>query len=57
MHSLGRVEFRERVKQEEAKGNTTFSHFGPEANHFDKIEETFRELRRIRPRQEALLHP
>jgi phosphoribulokinase len=42
LHSLGRVEFRERVKLEEAKGNTTFSHFGPEANHFDKIEETFK---------------
>ena len=43
MHSLGRVEFRERVKLEETKGNTTFSHFGPEANHFDKIEKTFRD--------------
>jgi phosphoribulokinase len=42
MHSLGRVEFRERVKVEEAKGNKTFSHFGPEANHFAKIEEMFR---------------
>ncbi|MGA7179032.1 MAG: phosphoribulokinase [Thiobacillaceae bacterium] len=42
LHSLGRVEFRERVKQEETKGNMTFSHFGPEANHFDKIEETFK---------------
>ena len=42
LHSLGRVEFRERMKAEEAKGNKHFSHFGPEANHFDKIEETFR---------------
>jgi phosphoribulokinase len=42
LHSLGRVEFRERMKDEEAKGNRHFSHFGPEANHFDKIEETFR---------------
>ena len=41
MHSLGRTEFRERVKQEEANGCMTFSHFGPDANHFDKIEETF----------------
>jgi phosphoribulokinase len=42
LHSLGRVEFRERMKAEEAKGNNHFSHFGPEANHFDKIEETFK---------------
>ncbi len=42
LHSLGRVEFRERMKAEETKGNRHFSHFGPEANHFDKIEETFR---------------
>ncbi len=42
LHSLGRIEFRERVKAEEAKGCQTFSHFGPEANHFDKIEETFK---------------
>lgn len=42
LHSLGRVEFRERVKAEEAKGCKIFSHFGPEANHFDKIEETFK---------------
>jgi phosphoribulokinase len=42
LHSLGRVEFRERMKAEEAKGNKHFSHFGPEANAFDKIEETFK---------------
>lgn len=42
LHSLNRLEFRERMKAEEAKGNKHFSHFGPEANHFDKIEETFK---------------
>ncbi len=42
LHALGRMEFREAVKAEEAKGNKHFSHFGPEANHFDKIEETFK---------------
>jgi phosphoribulokinase len=42
LHSLGRLEFRERMKAEEAKGNKHFSHFGPEANFFDKIEETFK---------------
>ncbi len=41
-HSLGRVEFRERVKEEETKGNKHFSHFGPESNHFDKLEDLFR---------------
>ena len=42
LHALGRMEFRERMKAEEGKGNKHFSHFGPEANHFDKIEETFK---------------
>jgi phosphoribulokinase len=41
-HSLGRVAFREAVKKAEAEGNKHFSHFGPEANHYDKIEELFR---------------
>lgn len=40
-HSLSRVEFREAVKKAEAEGNQHFSHFGPEANHFDKIAELF----------------
>lgn len=42
LHSLGRVEFRERMKAETEKGNHHFSHFGPEANDFKKIEETFK---------------
>ncbi len=42
LHSLGRMEFRERMKAETEKGNHYFSHFGPDANHFDKIEETFK---------------
>jgi phosphoribulokinase len=42
LHSLDRMAFREVVKKQEAEGNLTFSHFGPEANHFDKIEEMFK---------------
>ena len=42
LHSLNRMEFREAMKAAEARGNKHFSHFGPEANHFDKIEETFK---------------
>ncbi len=42
LHSLNRMEFREAMKAAEAQGNKHFSHFGPEANHFDKIEETFK---------------
>lgn len=42
MHSLGRKEFRAAAAAAAAAGNNTFSHFGPEANHFDKIEATFR---------------
>ncbi|WP_298218217.1 phosphoribulokinase [Halothiobacillus sp.] len=41
-HSLSRVEFREAVKKAEALGNFSFSHFGPEANHFDKLAELFK---------------
>jgi phosphoribulokinase len=40
-HSLNRAEFREAVKVAEEKGNRHFSHFGPEANHFDKLAELF----------------
>lgn len=41
-HSLSRIEFREAVKKAEAEGNHSFSHFGPEANHFDKLAELFK---------------
>jgi len=40
-HSLNRAEFREAVKAAEAEGNNHFSHFGPEANHFDKLAALF----------------
>ena len=41
-HSLSRPEFKEAVKKAEAAGNNHFSHFGPESNHFDKIEDLFK---------------
>lgn len=41
-HSLNRAEFREAVKKSEANGNKQLSHFGPEANHFDKLESLFK---------------
>jgi len=41
-HSLDRAQFKEAVAKAEAAGNNNFSHFGPEANHFDLIAETFR---------------
>jgi len=40
-HSLNRAEFRAAVKAAEEKGNRYFSHFGPEANHFDKLADLF----------------
>ncbi len=43
MHSLNRMEFRAAVAEAAKAGNYSFSHFGPKANHFDKIEETFRQ--------------
>ena len=42
LHSLDRMAFRAAVAEAGKAGNNSFSHFGPEANHFDKIEETFR---------------
>ncbi|MGA8148845.1 MAG: phosphoribulokinase [Gallionellaceae bacterium] len=42
LHSLDRAAFRAAVAEANKDGNQSFSHFGPEANHFDKIEETFR---------------
>jgi phosphoribulokinase len=42
LHSLDRMAFRAAVAEAAKKGNHSFSHFGPEANHFDKIEETFK---------------
>jgi len=41
-HSLDRMAFREAVKKAEAEGNSNFSHFGPEANHFDKLADLFK---------------
>ena len=41
-HSLDRAQFKEAMTKAEAEGNQHFSHFGPEANHFDKIAETFK---------------
>ncbi len=43
LHSLDRMAFRAAAAAAAKAGNNTFSHFGPEANHFDKIEAMFRE--------------
>lgn len=40
-HSLNRYEFRDAMEQAEKKGDHFFSHFGPESNHFEKLEELF----------------
>lgn len=42
LHSLDRMAFRAAAAEAAKAGNHSFSHFGPEANHFDKIEEMFR---------------
>jgi phosphoribulokinase len=41
-HSLSRVEYGEMVKTTEAEGDFTFSHFGPRANDFAALENTFK---------------
>jgi phosphoribulokinase len=43
LHSLDRMQFRAAVAEAAKAGNYSFSHFGPEANHFDKIEEMFKQ--------------
>src|SRR5690606_3676587 len=37
-----RMAMREAMATETKKGNLRFSHFGPDANLFEKLEETFR---------------
>lgn len=41
-HRYNRIEMKAAMKKAAEAGNNHFSHFGPEANLFDKIEETFR---------------
>jgi phosphoribulokinase len=41
-HRYDRAAMKEAMKQAEEAGNHSFSHFGPEANVFDKLEDTFR---------------
>lgn len=43
LHSLDRMAFRAAAAEAAKAGNNSFSHFGPESNHFDKIEETFKQ--------------
>jgi len=43
LHSLDRMAFRAAAAAAAKEGHNTFSHFGPEANHFDKIEEMFKQ--------------
>lgn len=41
-HRFDRVDMKAAMNKAEASGNRFFSHFGPEANHFDLIAETFK---------------
>ena len=41
-HRYDRAAMKEAMAQAEAEGNNNFSHFGPEANVFDKLEELFK---------------
>jgi len=43
LHSLDRMAFRAAAAEAAKGGNHSFSHFGPEANRFDKIEEMFKQ--------------
>jgi phosphoribulokinase len=41
-HSLDRAAFKAAVAKAEGEGNGNFSHFGPDANHFDILADTFK---------------
>ena len=41
-HRFDRASMKEAMSKAEAEGNNHFSHFGPEANHFDLLAETFK---------------
>ncbi|MDO8927341.1 MAG: phosphoribulokinase [Sideroxyarcus sp.] len=43
MHSLDRMAFRAAAAEAAKQNNHSFSHFGPFSNHFDKIEEMFKQ--------------
>ncbi|WP_126454315.1 phosphoribulokinase [Sulfuriflexus mobilis] len=40
-HRFDRAAMKEQMAKEDARGNKFFSHFGENANHFDKLAETF----------------
>lgn len=42
LHSLDRTAFHAAAARADKAGDSSFSHFGPKANYFDKLEETFR---------------
>ena len=41
-HAFDRAEMHRRIAEETARGNPHFSHFGPEANLLDELENLFR---------------
>jgi phosphoribulokinase len=43
-HRYDRLEMKRVMAEEAGKGNNHFSHFGPESNLLDKLEETFRDF-------------
>ena len=43
-HCYDRKEMKQVMADEASKGNHHFSHFGPEANHLDKLEAAFRDF-------------
>ncbi|MDB5652824.1 MAG: Phosphoribulokinase [Tardiphaga sp.] len=42
-HRFGRIEMRNRMAEEQERGNKHFSHFSPDTNLFEELETTFRD--------------
>ncbi len=56
-HRYDRLGMREAMKQSERDGVLNFSHFGPEANLLQELEQLFASYARKRHRQVAPLYP
>ena len=56
-HRYDRAEMRERIAEEAKTGNKHFSHFGPETNLLEELEELFRSYADSGARQDPPLHP
>ncbi len=56
-HRYDREEMKKAVVESERKNGHPISHFGPEANEFEKLEALFKDLRGDRNRRDSSVSP